>query len=396
MSDKRPKIRLIQGGERRAATGHPWIFSNEVAMDAAAKALPPGEIVTVERADGRPLGTAMFNPHSLIALRLLSREAGRAIDETFLKKRLERAVKLRDRMIGAPYYRLVHAEADGLPGCVIDRFGDVLVIEPNSAGMDRMPDLLAATLDKMLRPKAILLSGDGPARGLEGLAPLHRFAKGGIDGPIEVVEHGARFLAAPGEGQKTGWFYDQRDNRLLAARFAQDADVLDLYAYSGGFGIQAARHGARSVLCVDRSQPALDLVRAAAERNDAAARISTETAEAFDFLEQAGALHRSFDLVIADPPAFVKAKKDFHQGGRAYRKLARLCASRVRGGGFLFVASCSHHMPAEEFRAQVARGLHEAGRAGRILFATGAGPDHPVHPMLPESAYLKALLLQVD
>lgn len=396
MTQDRAAVKLMQGGDRRALTGHPWIFSNEVVMDAEAKALPPGEVVTVLRADGRALGIGLFNPRSLIAIRLLTRDAARAIDEVFLKRRLERAVKLRDQLIGLPYYRLIHAEADGMPGCVVDRFGDVLVVEPNSAGMDRLADLLVATLDKLLRPKAIVISGDGPARSLEGLEPTHRLAKGELSGPVEVVEHGAHFLADVSAGQKTGWFYDQRDNRLLAARFARDADVLDLYAYSGGFGIQAARHGARSVLSVDRSAPALALVRQAAERNELKDRIATETAEAFEYLEAAAVAHRSFDLVIADPPAFVKSKKDFHQGARAYRKLARMCAARVRSGGFLFLASCSHHMPAEEFRAQAARGLHEAGRSGRILFATGAAPDHPVHPMLPESAYLKALLLQVD
>jgi 23S rRNA (cytosine1962-C5)-methyltransferase len=387
---------LQQGGDRRALTGHPWIFSNELVMDADAKALPPGEIVTVQRHDGRALGVGLFNPHSLIAVRLLTRDASRAIDEDFLRKRLKRALKLRDHLVGAPYYRLIHAEADGLPGCVVDRFGDVLVIEPNSAGMDRLTDALAGALDRLLKPKAIVISGDGPARALEGLAPVHRMAKGALAEPIEVLEHGAHFLADPAEGQKTGWFYDQRDNRMLAARFARDADVLDLYSYSGGFGIQAGRQGAKSVLCIDRSAPALKLVRQAAEKNDLAQRLSTATAEAFEFLDQAAAEHRTFDLVIADPPAFAKSKKDFHQGSRAYRKLARQCAARVRNGGFLFLASCSHHMPAEEFRTQVARGLHEAGRSGRILFATGAAPDHPVHPMLPESAYLKALLLQVD
>ncbi|HSE75547.1 MAG TPA: class I SAM-dependent rRNA methyltransferase, partial [Dongiaceae bacterium] len=341
-------------------------------------------------------GAAFFNPHSLIAARLLTRDADRAIDESFLRRRLERALALRERLVGAPFYRLVHAEADGIPGCVIDRFGDVVVVEPNAAGADRLIDELAGALDRLLKPRTVVISGDSPARGLEGLAPTHRIAKGTLDGAIELQEHGARFLADLAEGQKTGWFYDQRDNRLLAAGFAKDADVLDLYAYSGGFGVQAARHGAKSVLSVDRSEAALTLARHAAALNDASDRLSTETAEAFAFLEQAGAAHRTFDLVIADPPAFVKSKKDFHQGGRAYRKLARLCAARVRTGGFLFLASCSHHMPAEEFRAQVARGLHEAGRSGRILYATGAAPDHPVHPMLPESAYLKALLLQVD
>jgi 23S rRNA (cytosine1962-C5)-methyltransferase len=396
MSSDRPHVKLQPGGDKRAMLGHPWIFSNELAMDAAAKLLPPGEIVTLVRADGRPLGAAFFNPHSLIAARLLTRDAGRAIDDTFLQRRLERALKLRERLIGAPYYRLVHAEADGIPGCIVDRFGDVLVVEPNAAGADRLIDPLIAALDRLLKPRTIVVSGDGPARTLEGLPPVQRIAKGALEGAIELREHGARFLADLAAGQKTGWFYDQRDNRLLAARFARDADALDLYSYSGGFGVQAARHGAKSVLSVDRSKPALDLARRAASLNEVGDRLTTESAEAFEFLEQAGTAHRTFDLVMADPPAFVKSKKDFHQGGRAYRKLARLCAGRVRSGGFLFLASCSHHMPPEEFRAQVARGLHEAGRSGRILYATGAAPDHPVHPMLPESAYLKALLLQVD
>jgi 23S rRNA (cytosine1962-C5)-methyltransferase len=396
MSNDRPRVKLQPGGDKRAMLGHPWIFSNELMMDAAAKALPPGDVVTVIRADGRPLGAAFFNPHSLIAARLLTRDADRVIDEAFLHKRLARALKLREKLIGAPFYRLVHAEADGIPGCIIDRFGDVVVVEPNAAGADRLIDPLLAALDRVVKPRVIVVSGDGAARNLEGLTPVHRVAKGALDGAVELQEHGARFLADLAEGQKTGWFYDQRDNRLLAAHFAKDADVLDLYSYSGGFGVQAARHGAKSVLSVDRSEPALSLARRAAALNDAGDRLSTESAEAFDFLELAGAEHRTFDLVLADPPAFVKSKKDFHQGGRAYRKLARLCAGRVRTGGFLFLASCSHHMPPDEFRTQVARGLHEAGRSGRILHATGAAPDHAVHPMLPESAYLKALLLQVD
>ncbi|MGH6894659.1 MAG: class I SAM-dependent rRNA methyltransferase [Dongiaceae bacterium] len=396
MSIDRPRIKLQPGGDKRAMLGHPWIFSNELIMDAAAKALPPGEVVTVIRPDGRPLGAAFFNPHSLIAARLLTRDADRAIDEAFLHRRLERALKLRERLIGAPFYRLVHAEADGIPGCVIDRFGDVLVVEPNAAGADLLTDMILAALDRLVKPRTIVVSGDGPARGLEGLPPVHRITKGTLDGATALQEYGAHFRADLTEGQKTGWFYDQRDNRLLAAGFAKDADVLDLYSYSGGFGVQAARQGAKAVLSVDRSEAALKLARQAAALNNVADRLSTETAEAFEFLEQAGTSHRTFDLVMADPPAFVKSKKDFHQGGRAYRKLARLCAARVRSGGFLFLASCSHHMPADEFRAQVARGLHEAGRSGRILHATGAAPDHPMHPMLPESAYLKTLLLQVD
>ncbi len=395
MSD-RPRIKLLPGAERRVTQGHPWIYSNEIVMDAPTTALAPGTIVAAERAHGRALGVGFFNPRSLIAFRMLSREADKRIDEDFLRRRLERALNLRERLVGVPYYRLVHAEADGLPGCVIDRFGDVVVIEPNSAGADSLADQLGHIVDGLMSPRAILLRADGPARAQEGLAPLARAYKGDIGGPIEIIENGAKFLAHPGEGQKTGWFFDQRDNRRLMSGLAKGADVLDLYAYLGGFGIQALLAGAKSVMAIDRSKIALDLARQSAGRNDVAAKFGVETAEVFEFLERAEAQHRTFDMVIADPPAFVKARKDLPQGARAYRKLARMSAGRVRTGGFLFIASCSHNMPVEEFRQQVARGLHDAGRAARILHATGAAPDHPVHPMLLETAYLKALVLQID
>jgi 23S rRNA (cytosine1962-C5)-methyltransferase len=393
---KLPSVILRAGEDRRVRAGHPWVFSNEILMDADAKAIPPGSLATLRAPSGEALGLVTFNPHSLIAARLLSTNPEATVDALFLGRRLAQATALRDRLVGVPYYRLIHAEADGLPGVIVDRFGDALVVQVNTAGMELLTPVLLEALEAELSPKTIVLKNDSPVRELEGLTRGTTVAKGDAEQPIELVENDAKFVADLPGGQKTGWFYDQRDNRMLAAHFAKDADVLDLYAYSGGFGVQAARQGAKSVLSVDRSGPALALARLAATLNDVADRYSTETAEAFEFLEQAGAEHRTFDLVMADPPAFVKSKKDFQQGGRAYRKLARLCAARVRTGGFLFLASCSHHMPPEEFRTQVARGLHEAGRSGRILHATGAAPDHPVHPMLPESAYLKALLLQVD
>jgi 23S rRNA (cytosine1962-C5)-methyltransferase len=394
--ETRPVVALRQGTEKRLTGGHPWAYSNEIEMNDAAKALPPGELVTLARNDGRTLGVAMFNPHSLIAARVLSRDPTAEINTRFFERRLQRALKLRERLVGVPFYRLAHAEVDGFPGAVIDRLGDVVVVEFNSAGMDRLAEPLAEAVDRVLKPRTILLRGEGAARKSEGLEPMSRFAKGGLDGPIEVEENGAHFLADLSGGQKTGWFYDQRDNRALMARFAEDASFLDLYAYTGGFGIQAAVAGAKSVLAVDRSEAALALLQKSAERNGVAARISVQRNEAFDALEMLIAEKRRFDIVSADPPAFVKSKKDFHAGGKAYRKLARLCAQAVEPGGLLFIASCSHNMPADEFARQVARGIHEGGRSARQLYATGAAPDHPVHPFLPESAYLKALVLQVD
>jgi 23S rRNA (cytosine1962-C5)-methyltransferase len=262
--------------------------------------------------------------------------------------------------------------------------------------MDRLTEPLAAAIDKVLAPATILLRGEGAARDSEGLTPMSRFAKGGLDGPITVQENGARFLADLSAGQKTGWFYDQRDNRALMARFAKGGSFLDVYSYTGGFGVQAAAAGATDVLAVDRSEAALGLLQKSAQANGVAERVSVQRGEAFEALETLIAEKRRFDIVSADPPAFVKSKKDFHVGGKAYRKLARLAAQAVAPGGLLFIASCSHNMPADEFARQVARGIHEGGRSAKQLYATGAAPDHPVHPFLPESAYLKALVLQVE
>jgi 23S rRNA (cytosine1962-C5)-methyltransferase len=387
---------MRHGEEKRLATGHPWAFSNEIEMDAAAKALPPGELVTLLRKDSRTLGVALFNPHSLIAARVLSRDPTAEINSRFFERRLQRALKLRERLVGAPFYRLVHAEADGFPGAVIDRFGDVVVVEINSAGMDRLTEPLVEAIDKVLAPTTILLRGEGAARGSEGLEPMSRFAKGGLEGPITVEENGARFLADLSAGQKTGWFYDQRNNRALMAGFAKDGTFLDVYSYTGGFGVQAAVAGATQVLAIDRSEAALALLQKSAELNGVGERVSVQRGEVFDALEALIAEKKRFSIVAADPPAFVKSKKDFHVGSKAYRKLARFAAQTVEPGGLLFIASCSHNVPADEFARQVARGIHEGGRSARQLYATGAAPDHPVHPFLPESAYLKGLVLQVD
>lgn len=392
----RPAIVLKPGEHRRVLSGHPWIYSNEIVMDAAAKALPPGGIVRIRAHDGRAIGAAMFNPRPLIAARMLSGDPEGAIDRAFLADRLARALSLRARLFEAPYYRLIHAEADGMPGAAIDRFGATVVVQANSAGIDRLlPDLLRA-IDEVLNPEAILLRNDSTARALEGLDNHVRFAKGCHDGPLELVENGTRFLADIAAGQKTGWFFDQRENRRTVAGLAQGARVLDLFCHTGGFGVQAAAGGADAVLAVDRSEPALELAARSAELNMVAGRCEFRRGDVFQTLETLGGQGERFDIVVADPPAFAKSRKDVAQGARGYRKLARLSARLATPGGFLFIASCSHHMTAENFGEQVARGLSDCGRGGRIIRASGAGPDHPIHPALPESAYLKALLLQVD
>src|SRR5208282_5361413 len=367
----RASVTLLPGRHRRPEGGHPWIYSNEVRMDAAAKELRQGTLVTVRRADESALGVAMFNPHSLVAARLLDRDAARPIGRRFLARRLERALRLRERLFEAPYYRLVHAEADGLPGLVVDRFAGVLVLQSNAAGMARLEPLVLDALDALLAPEAIVLRNDSPARALEGLIPETRVAKGTLGGPVIVRENGA-FLADPLEGQKTGWFFDQRDNRRFVAALARDARVLDLYCFNGGFAVQAARAGAAAVLGIDRSEPALKLAAEAAALNGVGETCSFQRGEAFAEAAQFAAAGERFDIVIADPPSFAKSRKDVPPALRGYRKLTRLAASATATGGILFLACCSYNVGEAEFAEAVRRGLGDAGRGGRILRVSGA------------------------
>ena len=392
----RPVVTLLPGGHRRAEAGHPWVYSNEVQMDAAAKALAPGGLVTLKRADGRPLGVAMFNPHTLLAARLLDRDAARPIGRRFLLRRLERALKLREQLYPAPYYRLAHAEADGLPGLVADRFGQVLVVQANAAGMDRLEPAIIDALTALLSPEAIVLRNDSPARALEGLGSEVRVALGAIDGPVPVEENGATFAADVLGGQKTGWFFDQRDNRGFVAGLARGARVIDLYCYSGGFAVAAAHAGAVSVTGIDRSDGALTLAVETARANGVAGICEFRRAEVFAEAAALAAAGERFDVVIADPPAFARSRRDVSAALRGYRKLARLAASLATPGGVVFLASCSHNVPAADFAEAARRGLADAGRMGRILREAGAGADHPVHMALPESAYLKSLTLALD
>jgi len=387
---------LLAGRHRRAESGHPWIFSNEVQMDAAAKSLDPGSLVTLRRSDGGPLGAAMFNPHTLLAARLLDRDTARPIGRRFLIRRITRALRLRERLFTEPFYRLVHAEADGLPGLVVDRLGPVLAVQSNAAGIARLEPTVLDALGEALSPEAIVMRNDSPARALEGLPSEVRVATGRLDAPITVSEGGGVFRADVLAGQKTGWFFDQRDNRRFIATLARGARVLDLYCFTGGFAILAARAGATAVLGVDRSEPALALAVEAAEMNGVERACLFRRSEAFAEAGRLAAEGERFDVVVADPPAFAKSRREVPAALRGYRKLARLAASVTASGGIVFIASCSFHVGAADFAEAVRRGLADAGRAGRILRAAGADADHPVHPALPETAYLKTLTLALD
>ena len=365
-------------------------------MDTAGKALAPGTLVTVRRADESALGVAMFNPHSLVAARVLDRDASRVIGRRFFARRLERALRLRDQLFDLPYYRLVHAEADGLPGLVVDRFAGVLVVQFNAAGIARFEPQVLEALDVLLAPEAIVLRNDSPARTLEGLMLETQVAKGTVGGPVVVCENGVEFLADPLAGQKTGWFFDHRDNRRFVAALARDARVLDLYCFNGAFSLQMARAGGAAVLGIDSSAPALKLASDAAARNGVGEICDFRRGEAFGEAARLAAAGERFDIVIADPPAFAKSRKDVPAALRGYRKLTRLAASVTAVGGVLFLACCSHNVAEAEFAEAVRRGLGDAGRGARILRIAGADADHPIHPALPETAYLTAMTLALD
>ena len=390
-----PTVRLKPKEGRRLRAGAPWAFSNEVEMSNAAKALKPGTIVNVVGDDGHPLGSAYFNPNSLIAIRLLDALPDIKFNTAFFEKKLARARDLRDALYGKPYYRLVHAEGDYLPGVTIDRFGDACVVQITTAGMEGLLEPLLGALDKAVAPSAVILRADTPSRALEGLESYVRAAKGEAS-RIAVEENGIRYFADLGSGQKTGWYYDQRDNRAFMASLAKDRTVLDAYCYTGGFALAAAKGGAREVVALDSSAPALALAEESATANGVASICKFVKADVFEEFERLGNAKETFDIVIADPPPFVKSRKDLEPGAKAYRKLARMAAKLVAPDGLLLLASCSHNIQPDRFAQECAMGIQRADRRARLIRQAGAGPDHPVHPMLPESAYLKALVYALD
>lgn len=390
---KHKTLRLKPKSGRRAKAGAPWIFSNEIDMTAEAKTWPPGRLVNVA-ADERVLGTGYFNPGSLIGVRLLDPEKDAVIDKAFFARHFRRALTLRQALFDRPFYRLVHAEGDGLPGLTVDRFDDVCVAQVTTAGMEGLIPPMLEALEEVLAPRAVVLRNDAPSRALEGLESYVRAGIGEMPARISIEENDARYFADLQGGQKTGWYYDQREHRAFMASLAKGKSVLDAYCYAGGFAIQAAKAGARETIGIDSSQGALSLAEDAATANKVAC--SFVKADVLEELARLIAETQTFDIVIADPPPFVKARKDLEAGARAYRRLARLSASVTAKNGFLFLASCSHNIPMERFADECALGIARAGRKARLIRQGGAGPDHTVHPILPETAYLKALVYALD
>jgi 23S rRNA (cytosine1962-C5)-methyltransferase len=391
-----PVLRLKSREGRRARSGAPWIFANEIVLDAETKSLPHGSLVEVRGDEGRSFGLGYFNAGSLIAVRLFETPATEEIDHRFFAERIARALTLRNALFDKPYYRLVHAEGDRLPGLVIDRFGDTCTVQITTSGMEALAEAILQGLEDVLSPATVVLRADAPARTQEGLSSYVRTVRGETPHRVALEENGARCFADPAGGQKTGWYFDQRENRAFMASLARGRSLLDVYCHSGGFAILAAHRGARHVYGIDSSAAALSLAEDSAAANGASSVCRFIKADAGEEFERLANAQERFDVVICDPPPFVKSRKDLEAGARAYRKLARLAARIVSPGGFLLLASCSYNMPADRFQTECAAGIARAARSSRLIRASGAGPDHPVHPMLPETAYLKTLVYALD
>jgi 23S rRNA (cytosine1962-C5)-methyltransferase len=389
----RPVVRLRPAA--RGRRGGPWAYVDEIVLDRRTRAIPAGAVVELQDAERRPLGAAAFNAGSKIAARLLDPEPGVAVDVGWFASRLSRALALRETLFEAPFYRLVHAEADGLPGVVVDRFGDAAVVQPNAAWAEARLDALVAAVREVTGVATVVKNGGGWARGREGLDDVSGVLCGRLDGPVAVPMNGATYFADLMGGQKTGIFYDQRLNHAFAGRLGGGRRVLDVFAHVGGFALAALAAGAEAALAVDGSAAALELAERGAAAGGVADRLEVRRADAFDAMPALAAEGRRFGLVVCDPPAFAPSKAALEAGLRAYERVARLAAALVEADGFLVLCSCSHAADLERFRQASLRGVTRAGREAQILHVGGAGPDHPVHPGLAESSYLKALFLRL-
>jgi 23S rRNA (cytosine1962-C5)-methyltransferase len=405
MSDLRnaaelPALRLKRNEDRRLHAGHLWIFSNEVdTQQTPLTKFEAGELVRVLAHNDRALGLAYVNPQSLISARMLG--TWKIPDAAWLAARIRTGLSLRERLYATPYYRLVYGESDGLPGLVVDRYGSTCVVQIGTAGMEKLKPQIQQALERVLRCEALLFKNDGSTRDMEGLPSYVEAAKGKFDELSLIVEDGLEFQAPLAEGQKTGWFFDQAANRRALTKYVRkDARVLDVFSYVGAWGVRAAHSGAGEVLCVDSSAAALELAASNAERNrvngPTGGKLTTVKGDAFDVLEDLAKKRARFDLVVVDPPAFAKRKKDVPKALAAYKRLNQLAMQLIADDGILVSCSCSYHVSAEDLQDAIAKAARGADKHLQILEMGGQAPDHPVHPAIPETRYLKTYFCRVN
>ena len=390
------ELRLRKNEERRLRAGHLWVFSNEVDTKATPlDQFNPGEQVQVIDSTGKFIGNAYINPHSLICARLVSRDKKHFLDQSLLTHRFKLALSLRERLFPDPYYRLIFGESDALPGLVVDRFGDVLSVQITSAGMETHKEAIIAALDKVLKPRSIIMRNDSSVRKLEGLPSYIETVLGEVPDMIDIIENGCHFQAPALSGQKTGWFYDHRLNRERARHYVKGLRVLDVFSYMGAWGIPAAVSGASEVFFIDASATALDQVEANAALNNVANKVTTIEGDAFAALKALREDKQRFDVILLDPPAFIKRRKDVKSGLEAYRRINLLAMQLLSRDGILVSASCSHHLERGRLQDILLKNSRHLDRSLVLLEQGHQGPDHPIHPAIPETDYLKAFFCRV-
>jgi len=394
-SNNLPVLMLKRNEQRRLDAGHLWIYSNEVdTRKSPLSGFEPGGLVAIQSSVGKTLGIGYVNPHSLICARLLTRRPRSVIDAAFYERRLRSALQLRESLFEHPNYRLVYGESDGLPGLVIDRYGDVLVVQITTAGMEAVRDLLLDVLNRVLAPSGILLRNDTPVRALEGLSQDPEII-GEVPETVTLEEGGVQFEVPLAAGQKTGWFYDQRSNRTAMHKYVRSKRVLDVFSYIGAWGLQAAAAGASEVCCVDASPLAQSFLEKNAAANGLVDRVRHETGDAFDVLKSMQEEKQRFDVVIVDPPAFIKRRKEIKTGEQGYARLNRLALQVLAPDGILISCSCSMHLAAERLQSILYQSARKQGRQLQLLERGFQTLDHPVHPAIAETAYLKAFFCRV-
>jgi len=392
-----PQLFLRKNEDKRLRQGHLWVFSNEVDTKLSPlNQFTAGDMVSVTASDGKILGSAYINPNTLICARLLSRKPSAKLGEKIFTARISKALALRERFYDKPYYRLVFSESDGLPGLVIDRFGDVLSVQITTAGVERQKEPLVAVLVELLQPRAILLKNDNPQRELEGLSTETELAYGELPEQLIIEENNAQFKIDIVDGQKTGWFYDHRSSRADLAKIASGSTVLDLFSYAGGWGIPAAMNGAEHVTCVDASANAIALAEQNAQLNQVEDKMDFVQSDVFEYLKKARLEHQRFDIIVLDPPALIKRKKDFKAGYEAYRRLNHLALQVLAKDGILISASCSFHLSKANLHEILRSSAKHIDRNITVLATAGQAPDHPIHLSIPETGYLKTYVCAVS
>ncbi|NVJ59050.1 MAG: class I SAM-dependent rRNA methyltransferase [Gammaproteobacteria bacterium] len=391
-----PKLRLKKNEDKRLKGGHLWVFSNEIDTQVTPLTdFAPGDQVIIESAQQKPLGIGYLNPNNLLCARLINRSTKHSIDKSFFVHRFNIALALRERIFQQPFYRLVYGESDGLPGLIIDRFGDHFVIQITTAGMEALTDDIVQALQKVTKAHSILLRNDSGARKIEGLPSIVVQAHGTTPEQVEIVENDTRFIIHPHTGQKTGWFYDHRQTRKQISNYVQGQRVLDVFSYIGAFGIQTLKAGAKECWSVDISAKALDELEANAELNQCAEKLTCIEGDALNALQELAQQGEKFDVVIVDPPAFIKRKKDYKPGLNAYRKINEAAMRLLNKDSILLSASCSMHLQAKDLLDCIRSAARHIDRNAQVLEQCHQGPDHPIHPAISETEYIKGFITRV-